>query len=321
MGRKLRNRIKRLLLAVHRLGLRLGVVILPNHYYISIPDLNALARTQNVWARRSELRGIDADVDGQARRLVEICGPFEPEYRGNRAYLDACARGAGPGYGYIEAQALHGVVRHLRPRTIIEVGAGVSTACILDAVARNEREGAERCEVISIEPYPRPWLRGAPVRLIERAVQEVERELFDGLGARDLLFIDSSHAVKVGSDVNHLILEVLPRLRRGVIVHLHDIYLPYDFPRDALATLSQPQETALLHAYLIGNPNVRIVFSLSMLHYERRDVLKQGFPEYSPQRERGGLQDPSYRAFDEIAGHFPSSIYLEILGPATRDGE
>jgi len=320
VSRKLRNLAKRLLLAVHKLGLRFGVAIVPNHYYTAVPDLNALACTEDVWAQRSELWGIDVDLDGQARRLAEICGPFEAEYRGNRTYADACARGAGAGFGYIEAQALHGVIRHLKPSRIIEVGAGVSTACMLDALVRNEREGAGRCEMVAIEPYPREWLRRAPVRLIERPVQEVELARFEALGAGDLLFIDSSHTVKVGSDVNHLILEVLPRLRRGVIVHFHDIYLPYGFPRDALATLSHPQETALLQAFLIGNPNVRILFSLSMLHYDRREVLKRVFPEYTAQRERGGLQDPSYRPFDEIAEHFPSSTYLEILGPDRSDG-
>ncbi|MGH7864344.1 MAG: class I SAM-dependent methyltransferase [Candidatus Binataceae bacterium] len=206
----------------------------------------------------------------------------------------------------------------MQPRRIIEVGAGVSTACILNAVARNQASGATSCEVISIEPHPRPWLRSAAIELLERPVQEVGVELFDSLGARDLLFIDSSHAVKVASDVNFLMLEVVPGLAAGVIVHFHDIYLPYDFPRDALCTLSQPQETSLLHALLIGNHAVRILFSLSMLHYERRDLLRQVFPEYAAQRESGGLQDPSYRPFEEITGHFPSSTYLEILGPAQQ---
>ena len=120
--------------------------------------------------------------------------------------------------------------------------------------------------------------------MIRSEVQCLGFDLFEALEPGSLLFIDSSHTVKVGGDVNYLILEVLPRLRAGVLVHFHDIYLPYDYARNALTGLEHPQETVLLHAYLIGDRNVEILFLLSHLHYDRRDCLLEVFPEYRPPR-------------------------------------
>jgi hypothetical protein len=243
-----------------------------------------------------------------------VCARFEPEYRGNSFYREAVHRGDGPGFGYIEAQVLHGVIRHFKPRQIIEVGSGVSTRCSLAAAAMNEREGAPKTEIICIEPHPSLWLERAGIRLIRSEVQGVGFEIFEALESGSLLFIDSSHTVKVGGDVNYLILEVLPRLRNGVLVHFHDIYLPYDYARDALTSLEHPQETALLHAFLIGNRNVEILFSLSQLHYDRQESLLEVFPEYHPQSDSDGLCEGGYGSPEATGGHFPSSTYLRIAG-------
>jgi predicted O-methyltransferase YrrM len=258
------------------------------------------------------LIGVDANLARQTSRLREICLPFEPEYRGNAAFRRACELGCGPGFGYVEAQALHAVVRHYKPATIVEVGAGVSTYCMAEAVKRNRSESGHGCNQVSIEPYPSSWLQQAPVKLVARPVQEVPFETFEALERNDLLFIDSSHAVKTGSDTNFLILEVLPRLKPGVVVHFHDIFLPYDYPRDALTSFIQAQETALLHAFLIGNRAARILFCLSQLHYECPEPLKMVFPEYRQRPGADGLDAAGFAARGP-GGHFPASTYLEIL--------
>ena len=312
-NRRLKNMAKRALFEVHRTALRAGVIILPNHYYVGIADVNTLRRTTEIWARRSELLGVETDLDGQVVRAREICMPFEPEYRGNPVYKDAVSRGSGPGFGYIEAQALHGVVRYFKPRQIIEVGSGVSTRCSLAATAMNEHEGTPRCDIICIEPQPNPWLESREIRLIRSEVQGLGFELFEALEPGSLLFIDSSHTVKVGGDVNFLILEVLPRLRAGVLVHFHDIYLPYAYARNALTSLEHPQETVLLHAFLIGNRNIEILFSLSHLHYDRQDCLLEVFPEYRPQSDANGLHEGGYGSVAATDNHFPSSTYLRIV--------
>jgi predicted O-methyltransferase YrrM len=315
MKRQSKDRFKRLMLAAYKTGLRMGVVILPNHYMTAIPDLNELERTRGRWAHPSSLTGVSFDLAAQCRNLREFCLPFEAEYRGNAAFREAARDRWGPGFGYVEAQALHGVVRHLKPTRIVEVGSGLSTRCMLEALRLNLAEG-HPAELVSIEPYPSAALRNASVELIARPVQEVGFEVFDALAPGDLLFIDSSHTIKVASDVTFLILEVLPRLRPGVVVHFHDIYLPYDYPRETLRTIHQFEETALLHAYLIGNRGIRVLFCMSQLHYQRPDLIAEVFPEYHPQRDRDGLVETEVAPFEEVPGHFPSSIYLEVVAQA-----
>lgn len=304
--------LKEISFQAFKLASRAGVYLLPVHYYVPLANVHQLEKTQSVWARKSDLPGVASDLDGQAENLRRICMPFQNEYAGNQTYREAVERHFGPGYGYIEAQALHGVMRHYHPRRVIEVGSGVSTYCMLKALELNEQETGQTFNLTCVEPYPSKPLRAlGRAKLIQAPVQTVPFENFKELASGDLLFIDSSHVVKPGGDVNYLILDVLPRLAPGVIVHFHDIYLPYDYPRDVLRTYFQWMETSLLRAYLIHNEHVRIVFCLSQLHYDRQEVLKQVFPEYVPTRDENGLE-----LRDEAAGkrtHFPASIYIQTV--------
>ena len=309
-----RNSVKRLILKTNRITSRLGLHVLPVHYYSPVPDIIELENSREVWVERSELPGIDADLDSQVNRLRAMCLPFQSEYATNESFLEATKERFGPGYGFIEAMALHGVIRSLKPRRIVEVGAGVSTFCMFKAVELNDAETGTRTEMMSIDPYPSDALMQLDrVEVIRNPVQRVAISTFESLEAGDFLFIDSSHTVKPGGDVNYLILEVLPRLASGVTVHFHDIYLPYDYQRDVLHTFMHWSETSLLRAYLTNNNRARIVFCLSQLHYDRREDLKDVFPGYRPQSEDHGLQSDGYRPFEPIAEHFPASIYIESL--------
>jgi hypothetical protein len=272
-----------------------------------------LQSTREVWAKKSELPGVVVDLHAQAANLKDIRLSYQVEYAGNQFYKQAVSDHFGPGYGYIEAQALHGFIRHYKPKQIIEVGSGVSTYCMLKASEINARETGQAAKIVSIEPYPSNRLRTLlGIELITQKVQNVPFEAFTALGANDLLFIDSSHTVKAGIDVNYLILEVLPRLQSGVLVHFHDIYLPYDYQRDVTRTFLYWAETSLLRAFLIFNSHVKIVVCLSHLHYDRQDVLRDVFPEYHPQADVNGLSSETYTAFSAIPEHFPSSTYLQV---------
>jgi hypothetical protein len=303
LKRQTKDFAKRLIFAAYRSALKAGFVIVPNHYYVENPDVNVLASTRKRWAKASAMVGIESSVEDELACLRDTCEPFIVETVGNRVYQQAVNEHLGPGFGYVEAQVLHCFLRRFKPPKVVEVGSGTSTFCSLHAIALDER----RCEFTCIEPFPRDWLaRDERVRLIREPVQSVPFEFFSSLGSGDLLFIDSSHAVKTGSDVNFLILEVLPRLNPGVFVHFHDISFPYDYNRDTLHSFVHPQETALLHAFLIGNRNVRVMFSLSRLHHERPDAMRSILPEYSAMPMSAGLSNP------DAAGHFPSSIYLKV---------
>jgi len=295
--------------AFHRAALRAGLVVLPNHYYTPIADVHELRRLRKSWANRSAMIGVDMNVAEQAGELLKMVKPYEPEYRGNAAYKEGTAKAFGPGFGYIEAQCLHGVLRALKPRRICEVGSGVSTYCTLRALERNESEG-HVARLTCIEPNPSKFLRTMQskksLELIEQPVQAVDPGFFQKLEAGDLLFIDTTHVVKPGGEVIYLYLEVLPRLRPGVIVHIHDIYFPYLYQRDLLqlTSLFQWSETALLLALLVNNSRLGVLFCLSLLHYDAPAVLSSVFPEYAPQPAEDGL------CASTAVGHFPSSIYL-----------
>lgn len=312
MSRRIKYVVKLLLRRLFQIGSRVRLHVTPVHYYSAIPDVVRLAKTVPQWNKPSAMPGIVSDLDAQLAACDRVCRPFQSEFAGAPHYAAGTARGVGPGFGYIEAQALHGVVRHLEPGLVVEVGSGVSTYCMLQALAQNAAPATVRC----IDPYPRGGLAspGPDVRLeiVATPVEHVPVTQFEALGEGDLLFIDSSHAVKAGGDVNFLVLEVLPRLKRGVWVHFHDIYFPYDFPRDLLLNYTFYNETSLLRAWLTDNPRAEIVFCLSQLHYGRPDGLRTIFPDYDPQPNVGGLVTRGRRPFRQDKRHFPSSIYIRI---------
>ena len=311
--KRVRKAIKRAMLGVHKLGVRLGIQVLPLHYYSPVPNILELQRTRDVWAGKSELPGVSANLEEQAAALQAICMPYQNEYAGNKFYKEGVSDHFGLGYGYIEAQALHGFMRRYKPERIVEVGSGVLTYCMSKAAEMNAKETGRPAKIVSIEPYPSAALRDLPaIELVAQPVQTVPMDVFTALKENDLLFIDSSHTVKPGGDVNRIILEVLPRLRKGVIVHFHDIFLPYDYQRDVCRTFLHWAETSLLHAFLVFNEKVRIVVCLSHLHYERKEVLRRVFPEYNPQTDVEGMSCEKHRPDELLAEHFPSSTYLQM---------
>ena len=183
-------------------------------------------------------------------------------------------------FGYESAFVLSAMMLLYRPRRIIEVGSGFSSAVMLDTCQHCQLP----VQLTFIEPFAdrlRSLLRDADrssVQLIEKPVQDVETTLFEGLEANDLLFIDSSHVAKVGSDVVDLFFRIIPRLKVGCIVHLHDIFYPGTYPRNWVAQGIAWNETFLLRAFLLFNSSFRIVFFNSFAQKEFREVLTRSHP-------------------------------------------
>jgi hypothetical protein len=164
-------------------------------------------------------------------------------------------------------------------------------------------------EIVCVEPYPSEFLERADrektIRLVNARAQDVPLEILTDLGDEGFLFIDSTHTVKPGSEVNRLILEVLPRLSGGNWVHFHDIYFPFDYQRGLLEDeLFFSNESALLHAFLIHNTVFTLRAALSMLHYGDPERLKHVLPNYRPAGDDQGLRAST--------GHFPASTYLQV---------
>ena len=257
---------------------RRGFHVTPVHFYKPIPDTQSLPET--LWTHPSDLAGVEMNETTQLELLREHIPKFRDEYE----QLPTSSPGREKGFyvnntlfGGVDALVAYCMVRHFKPRTIIEVGSGFSSLVLGQAAERNKRAG-----LICIEPFPREFLReGFPGlrSLIEKKVQDIELEFFSQLESDDILFIDSSHTVKIGSDVNYLFLEVLPRLRPGVIVHVHDIFLPFEYRRDwVLDELRFWSEQYLLQAFLQFNSEFEVLMANSYLNHYYQHDLRVAFP-------------------------------------------
>jgi len=303
----LRRRLKDLSFRTFLVLDRGRVHLLPKHYYTPVADQTWLRANRSLWQRPAPLKGVRWNLDEQLAWVEEMTAGHYSEVEGLSRHAALSSDRVGPGYGAIESQVLHCFVRTAAPRRVVEVGGGMSTAIAVDAAHMNAAEGREETSVTTIDPFPRPAVADLPVNLIREPAQSVPLALFQQLGRGDLLFIDSTHTVKTGSEVLRLYLEIVPTLRPGVIVHVHDIYLPYLYSPDVLSSYLDWQETALVLALLTGNEHLRVLCCLSALHHERADRLQRILRDYRPRRLVDGL------AGAEGDGHFPSSLWLETV--------
>lgn len=288
-----------------------GINFLPNHYYSNIPDIRDLMATV-FWRKPNSMVGVNGIDTKPQLRFVKTCHDGIPEKDlliNSNIIQTARACQKEQGFTEIDGDLLFCFICAMQPQKVIQVGAGVSTAVILRAA---EMVGYQP-EIICIDPYPSKYLwslhEDGLIELIPDIEQKVPVDIQTDLDKGDFFFVDSTHTVKAGGDVNRIILEVLPRLRKGVFIHFHDILFPYDYQRNVLGdTLYFWQETSLLHAFLIHNNKYTIRASMSMLHYEQRTYLQEMFPNYMPQEEEDGL------AKGDIKNkHFPTSTYLQVI--------
>jgi hypothetical protein len=186
-------------------------------------------------------------------------------------------------FSSVDAELLFCMVRHFKPRRIVEIGSGSSTLLAADALARNHKEGFPGT-MLAIEPFPRAFLRSdlpAQVELLPQVVQNIPLKEFEALHENDILFIDSSHVCKIGSDVQYEFLEILPRLAPGVLVHVHDIFLPVEYPESWLRKdLRFWNEQYLLQAFLCLNDCFEVLWAGHWLHLKHPDRLAKAFRSY-----------------------------------------
>jgi hypothetical protein len=264
--------------AIYRLWERAGFHVTRNHFYSPIPDLGELPAEH--WMRESSLLGIDMQERKQLGLLIDVFPQYRAEYEALALERSGASNGFhlhNPMFSGTDALVAYCLVRHLQPKRIIEVGSGYSSLLMAEAGTKNGGTS-----LTCIEPYPREFLRtGFPglEKLIESPVQDVSTTLFETLSANDILFIDSSHVVRIGGDVNYLFFEVLPRLRPGVYVHIHDIFLPLDYRREwVVDELRFWTEQYLLQAFLMFNSEFEVVFANSYMARRHMDEFRKTFP-------------------------------------------
>lgn len=246
----------------HRAAVEQPRFVPPGHFYSPIPSPAEIAEhAQFDWGVES-LPGIDLRADEQ-RALLERFAKGYPDLPFEEERVEGLRYHYGnPNYGHSDAIFLVSMIRELQPKRFIEVGSGDSSCALLDA---NDRYLDGKLEVTFIEPYP-AYLQSllgeqeaAGIRLLESRLQDVDLAEYERLESGDILFIDSTHVSKVGSDVNHLVFEILPRLKPGVHVHIHDIFWPFEYPNGWLAEGRAWNENYLLRAFLEFNPDYEIV--------------------------------------------------------------
>ncbi|MEZ5380132.1 MAG: class I SAM-dependent methyltransferase [Acidimicrobiales bacterium] len=289
---------------------RLGVDVLPRHFYSQIPDVRSL-RSSEGWRQPRSMYGIaGASIEEQVGFVNEVC---EREARSTPSDLyerSVAANGEDGGFGLVEAAFLYCFIRATRPRRVVQVGCGVSTAVILEAATSVGHDIAVTC----VDPFPTPYLQrlgevDPRVSVVAERAQDVALDVLTDLGPGDLFFMDSTHTVKPDSEVNRVVFEVLPRLDPDIWVHVHDIYFPFDYAPDLLSNdLFFWSETALLYSFLVNNPGYRLCVAQSMIHHEQPEALSRYFSHYVPRATSGGL-------FTDTVGEFPASLYLRSVRP------
>lgn len=268
--------------ALRRGAGRLGLQVVPRTFYSPIPDLDALA--PDAFEHRSTLAGVRFDPDEQLEwareRLAGAMAEFDPP--ATCLTTDPVYTRGTPSYPLLDATVLYGIMRTLRPRRVIELGSGASTLVTAQALLANAGDGAP-CELEVFDPYPSAIAQrlDGMARLHKRRAQDVELDAFAALEPGDVLFVDTTHTVKIGSDVNFVVLEVLPRLAPGVVVHFHDIFLPYEYPRRWLEDFGLYwAEQYLLQAFLAHNSDFDVLFAVAALARDRRSELTELLPPH-----------------------------------------
>ena len=279
---------------VHRLPhcknalMKIGVFAIRDHNYEPQFDHR---RAKQSFSRDRSLPGIDWNVAEQLKmastfsfstELAEI--PYEKSdtlafYLNNGAFESG------------DAEYWYQLIRLIKPRRIIEVGSGNSTLMAIKAIRKNsEQYPGYTCKHICIEPYEMPWLEETGVSVVRKNIEDVDLQFFSELEENDILFIDSSHVIRPQGDVLFEYLELLPILQKGVIVHVHDIFSPKNYPRQWLEDeVRLWNEQYLLEGFMSHNNSWKIIGALNYLHHNHYEMLKSVAPFLTPEREPGSF--------------------------------
>jgi predicted O-methyltransferase YrrM len=264
---------------------RLGFHISPINFDEPIPDTRTLK--DDLWQKQSELVGININEKGQIDLLSLFSSRFKKEYESlprDQTPIPYQYYVRNRCFGTVDGEILYCMIRYFKPRKIIEVGSGYSTYLSAQALLENRGENNVECELTAIDPYPNDVLKAGfrgLSKLMPTQVQDIPLSEFDKLNENDILFIDSSHVLKIGSDVQYEYLEIMPRLKKGVIIHIHDIILPAEyFKRWITKDFMFFNEQYLLQAFLAFNNSFEVQWAASYMHLKHSDKLEAAFSSY-----------------------------------------
>ena len=253
---------------------------LPGHFYSTIPNLEEVKKDQErIWngVQNDVVNSINLNVVTQKKVLSIINSyypdiPFKDGFNKNLRYYFN-----NPYYSHTDGIILYGMLRYLKPKQVIEVGSGYSSALMLDV---SDVFFDSKIKFGFIEPHPERLEKligkvdKETISLKKNRVQDIDIEYFKYLNENDILFIDSTHVSKCGSDLNYLLFEVLPILKKGVYIHFHDIFYPFEYPKEWVFKGYNWNENYLLRAFLMNNKDYSIQVFAHYLHVHHKDVYK-----------------------------------------------
>jgi predicted O-methyltransferase YrrM len=280
-----RTRAKRefWLAIIRKLALWRIVRVRNGHYYSPVPSRKEIKRDARRIFDRSlrRLAGINLRENEQLDLLAQFSAfyaeqPFPETPADTTRYFSD-----NYWYGRADALFLYSVIRHFQPSRIVEIGSGFSSAVMLDV---NERFANRNIRLTFIEPDStrlrkllKPEDYGS-VEIVERRIQDVDPGIVEQLAANDILFVDSTHVSKAGSDVNHILFELLPRLAPGVLVHFHDVLYPFEYPQKWFELGISWNEPYILRAFLQYNEQFPIRFWNDFVMTFHSDLVRKLMP-------------------------------------------
>lgn len=266
---------------------RLGVFPIVNHYYEPLFDDRLLKVSLR---EKRDLPGIDFKIDEQLALLGKLgyADEFKRFVESEKTRTGAAAfKIDNDSFGSGDADFLYQYLRHVKPKKVIEIGCGSSTKVASAALIKNQEETGVAAEQLCVEPFEQPWLESFPnIKLLRKKIEDCDLDWSNVLSAGDLLFIDSSHMIRPQGDVLHEYLNIIPVLKPGVIVHVHDIFTPRDYMDSGIRDyVFFWNEQYLLEAMLGNTARYDVIAALNYLRHDYYDNLMKVCPYLTPSRE------------------------------------
>lgn len=255
--------------------------VVPRDFNSPLPDVERLDGA--FWETPRSMLGIDLAVDQAIELLTRQLAPYIEEFEpppDQPGYTFASGS-----YGTLDAEVLYAIVRSRKPKVLVEFGSGASSHFIQMAARRNAGEGRPLDHRI-YDPYP---FTASPLGPVSGTKVEAIRAedldptlITDLLDEGDVLFVDTSHTVKTGGDVDHICSAIIPRLAPGVWVHVHDVFLPFEYPRTwVIDDRRLWAEQYLVHAFLAFNDAFSVRFPAMAVSRAAPDTVAELVPGFS----------------------------------------
>jgi predicted O-methyltransferase YrrM len=265
-----------------------GIFPLTNHYYEPLFDFRHLKK--NLYEDRN-LPGINFNLNKQLNNLSKFV------YANELKELNLTKKS--PNYNFNiknkffengDAEIYYQLIRHIKPRNILEIGSGQSTLIALEAIKKNKNIDKINTKITCVEPYENIWLNRLDIKILRKKIEDIDKNYYLKLKSGDILFIDSSHMIKPQGDVLKIFFEIIPKLKKGVIIHIHDIFTPKDYPKKWLITENKFwNEQYLVEALMMNKNKYEIYLMLNYLKNNAYKELKKKCPYLKKNSEPGSL--------------------------------